>query len=333
MKIVLDIFGGDYAPVEAIKGAIEALKVFDDFSLILVGDEQIIKDELNNNKVKNQDRIEILHSTEIITNNESPAIAIRAKKDSSIVVGLNHLKYGNADAFVSAGSTGAVLTGATLLLKRITNVSRPALVPLLPTAKESKVVLIDCGANLDSRPETIVQFAKIGNAFCKSVLKIANPKIGLLNNGAEEDKGSETYRQVHKLLRENKSINFIGNVEARYILSGDIDVVVTDGFEGNIALKSSEGTALMMLKLIEKGIRTGGLRAKLGYLLLKPVFKDLKKVLDYNDYGGAVLAGLEKIVVKTHGSSKAKTFTNAILQARELILSNVVETIAQELLN
>ena len=237
MKIVLDIFGGDYAPVEAIKGAIEALKVFDDFSLILVGDEQIIKDELNNNKVKNQDRIEILHSTEIITNNESPAIAIRAKKDSSIVVGLNHLKYGNADAFVSAGSTGAVLTGATLLLKRITNVSRPALVPLLPTAKESKVVLIDCGANLDSRPETIVQFAKIGNAFCKSVLKIANPKIGLLNNGAEEDKGSETYRQVHKLLRENKSINFIGNVEARYILSGDIDVVVTDGFEGNIALK------------------------------------------------------------------------------------------------
>ena len=330
MKIVLDIFGGDYAPVEAIKGAIEALKVFDDFSLILVGDEQIIKDELNNNKVKNQDRIEILHSTEIITNNESPAIAIRAKKDSSIVVGLNHLKYGNADAFVSAGSTGAVLTGATLLLKRITNVSRPALVPLLPTAKESNVVLIDCGANLDSRPETIVQFAKIGNAFCKSVLKIANPKVGLLNNGVEEDKGSETYRQVHKLLRENKSINFIGNVEARYILSGDIDVVVTDGFEGNIALKSSEGTALMMLKLIEKGIRTGGLRAKLGYLLLKPVFKDLKKVLDYNDYGGAVLAGLEKIVVKTHGSSKAKTFTNAILQARELILSNVVESIAQE---
>lgn len=333
MKIVLDIFGGDYAPVEAIKGAIEALKVFDDFSLILVGDEQIIKDELNNNKVKNQDRIEILHSTEIITNNESPTIAIRTKKDSSIVVGLSHLKYGNADAFVSAGSTGAVLTGATLLLKRITNVSRPALVPLLPTAKESQVVLIDCGANLDSRPETIVQFAKIGNAFCKSVLKIANPKIGLLNNGAEEDKGSETYRQVHKLLRENKSINFIGNVEARYILSGDIDVVVTDGFEGNVALKSSEGTALMMLKLIEKGIRTGGLRAKLGYLLLKPVFKDLKKVLDYNDYGGAVLAGLEKIVVKTHGSSKAKTFTNAILQARELILSNVVESIAQELLN
>lgn len=330
MKIVLDAFGGDYSPVEAIKGAVDALKVFDDFNLVLVGDKKIIKEELNKYQF-NRERIEILHSTEIITNDESPAFAIRTKKDSSIVVGLNYLKNGNANAFISAGSTGAVLTGAVFLIKRIQNVNRPALVPILPTAEDNKVVLVDCGANLDSRPETMLQFAKIGNAFYKAVFNKANPRVGLLNNGAEEDKGTETYRKTHILLKECNNINFIGNIEARYILSGDVDVVVADGFDGNIALKSSEGTALLMLKLIERGIRGGGLRAKLGYLLLKPVFKDLKKVLDYNDYGGAVLAGLEKIVVKTHGSSKAKTFKNAILQARELILSNIVDAITKEL--
>lgn len=333
MKIILDVFGGDNSPNEIIKGAIEALKESNDISLILVGDETIIKKELAKYGDESLDRIEFLHSTEIISNNESPVQAIRKKRNSSIVVGLRHLRDNKAEAFISAGSTGAVLTGAVLYLKRIDKITRPALIPVLPTIKGTKVVLVDCGANVDSRPETIAQFALMGNAFSKAVLGLKNPKVGLLNNGAEEDKGNDTYRQTHQLLKNNDRLNFVGNIEARYILSGEVDVVVADGFAGNIALKSSEGTALMMLELIKNGIYTGGLRAKLGYLLLKPVLKDLKKTLDYNDYGGAVLAGLEKIVVKVHGSSKAKAIKNSILQARDLIKAQVSMKILEELKN
>ena len=331
MKIVVDAFGGDNSPEEIVKGAVQSLEKENDFEVVLVGKEDVIKSELSK-YTYDTSRIVIENAIDVITNNESPTEAIRKKKDSSIVVSLNYLNQNeDAKAFVSAGSTGAVLTGAVLLLKRIRNINRPALCPILPTVnKDKQVALIDCGANTEPKALNLVQFGIMGSAFAKCVLNVENPKIGLLSNGAEDEKGSALNKEAFPLLKE-ANINFVGNIEARDILSGEVDVVVADGFSGNIALKACEGTALTMFSLIKSGIMAGGLRAKIGYLLLKPVFKGIKHTMDYNDNGGAVLLGLQKVVVKSHGSSKAKAICNSILQAKNLVDSGVVENITNEL--
>ena len=325
-KIIVDVFGGDNAPIEVIKGAVNAVNEKENFIVTLVGDSSIISDELLKYDYDKR-RIEIIHAPQVISNNESPTEAVRKKKDSSIVVGFNTLNNDeDAQAFVSAGSSGAVLTGAVLLVKRIKGVVRPALVPTLPTRNAGQVALIDCGANADCKPNILVQFAHLGKAFAECSLGIQNPRIGLLSNGAEDKKGNELCKETFPLLKEDTAINFVGNIEARDILTGIVDVVVTDGFSGNVALKSCEGTAETLMGLIKDNILAGGLRAKLGYLLLKPALKKVASVMNYNDKGGAILLGLKKVVIKAHGSSKAKSITAAILQAVGYVESGLIES-------
>lgn len=330
MKIVLDLAGGDNAPGEILKGAAAALEKEQGFSLVLVGDKSQADEFIKNNGVDVK-RVETVDAKSIISNDDNPTEAIRGKKDSSLVKSFDYLNE-NPDAmgFVSAGSTGAVLTGAVLLLKRIRGINRPALSPVLPTVIDKNVLLIDCGANVEPKPLNLVQFAQMGSAFMKSVHGIKNPKVALLSNGTEDKKGNSLNKETFPLLKEC-GVDFIGNLEARELLSGIADVVVCDGYSGNIALKACEGTALSMFTLIKDNIYAGGLRAKIGYLLLKPVFKNVKRKMDYNDNGGAVLLGLEKIVIKSHGSSKAKAICNSILQAKQMIESDVINKIGEGL--
>lgn len=330
MKIAVDIYGGDYSPIETIKGAIEALSQ-PGFSLVLFGKEEEIRSILQQYSF-DTDRITVINAPEVITNNDVPTEAVRKKKDSSLVAALQFVNE-NEDVvgFVSSGSTGAVLTGAVLLLKRIKGINRPALCPVLPTITDKNVLLMDCGAIPEPKPINIDQYALMASAYSRSVLHVDSPKVGLLSNGTEDKKGNTLNKEAFSLLKDNKNIVFKGNIEGRDILSGDIDVVVCDGFSGNIALKSCEGTALAMFYMIKQGILAGGVRAKIGYLFLKPVFKNIKKRMDYNDNGGAVLLGLEKIVVKSHGSSKAKAIKNSILQVKSLYDGKVIETIRNEL--
>jgi glycerol-3-phosphate acyltransferase PlsX len=327
MKIVVDAYGGDKAPYEILKGAALALNTADGFELVLVGKQQEIEGIMTEFEF-DKSRVSIVDADDVITNDDSPTEALRQKPNSSLVRCFDTLNSDdNAKAFVSAGSTGAVLTGAVLLLKRIKGIMRPALAPVLPVINgDGQTVLIDCGANSDPKPLNIVQFAKMGTAFMKAVYNVENPRVGLLSNGTEDKKGNELTKETFPLLQQ-ADINFKGNIEGRDILSGDYDVVVADGFSGNVALKSCEGTALGMFKLIKDGIISGGLRAKLGYLLLKPVFKAVKQKMDYNDNGGAVLLGLKKIVIKSHGSSKAKSICASILQAKQMVESGVIEKI------
>lgn len=328
MKLVIDVYGGDNAPKAIVEGAVDALNAEQGFSLVLCGKQEEIL-QLLKDKSYDKSRIEIVDAQDIITNDDVPSSAILEKKESSLVKALNYLSENeDAKGFVSAGSTGAVLTGAVLLLKRIKGINRPALSPVLPTITDSSVLLIDCGANVEPKPLNIVQFAVMGSAFMKSVMGIESPRVGLLSNGAEDSKGTALNKEAFPLL-SNAKINFVGNVEGRELLSGDIDVMVSDGYSGNICLKSCEGTALSMFEIIKQGIMKGGLRAKLGYLLLKPVLKGVKKKLDYTDNGGAVLLGLQKIVIKSHGSSQAKAIKNSILQAKQMVDKGVVEKISE----
>ena len=328
LEIVVDAYGGDYSPKETVEGALSALDLFTDFSLVITGK----KDELAV-YTEGKDRVKVVDAPEIITNNDVPTEAIRNKRNSSLVAAIDYMNANeNAKALVSTGSTGAVLTGAVLLTRRIRGVIRPALAPVLPTVKPNKnAILIDCGAIVDPKPQNLLQYAQMGVAYAK-FFNVKDPVVALLSNGTEDKKGNALNREVFDLLK-NSDLNFAGNIEAREILSGNYDVIVSDGFSGNIALKACEGTAVMMFDLIKKGIMGGGLRAKIGYLLLKPVFKDIKHKMDYNDNGGAVLLGLEKIVVKGHGASKAKAVRNAVLQARELAVGNLIEKIAGEISN
>ena len=312
-KVVVDVFGGDHAPQEIVNGCLIALENQKDFSIVMVGKEQEIKNCLLG-QTYDESRIEIVDAVDVITNDDTPTVAIRTKKQSSLVVAYEYLKN-NDDAIglVSAGSTGAVLTGATLKVGRIKGVSRPALAPLLPTViPDKKVMLVDCGANVDCKPHMLLQFAQMGNAFCKSVLKIENPKIGLLCNGTEDHKGNELTHETFQLLKAS-NLNFVGNMEARDILSGEYDVVVSDGFYGNVALKTCEGTALAMFSIMKKAF-TANCKRKIGAALLKPAFKEVKKIMDYNESGGAPFLGVKKLVVKAHGSSKGKAFSACIKQ-------------------
>lgn len=327
MKVIVDAFGGDYSPEETVLGAIDALNAKSSLTVVLTGDENRIADVLKGQSY-DASRLTVVHAPDVVTNNDVPTDAVRTKKESSLVKGLELLATDDeAQAFVSTGATGAVLVGAYMKVGRIKGVSRPALAPSLPTVKGKPVILCDCGANVDCKPLNLLHFAIMASAFSSAVTDTVKPVVGLLSNGAEAKKGNELNKEAYALLSECPHIDFRGNCEARDLMSGDFDVVVSDGFNGNIALKSAEGTAGAIFSVLMDGIKKGGLRAKLGALMLKPVLKGVKNKMDYNSQGGACFLGLNKVVVKAHGAAKRKSVCAAILQARKLAKSGVVEKI------
>ncbi len=322
MRIIVDAFGGDHAPDEIIKGAIKAA---DELSvdIVLCGDESKIKESAAKNGVS-LEKIEIMHSSEVFDIHTEPQKLLREGKNTSMYVGMDALKNGKGDAFVSAGSTGALLVGATFITKRLKGVKRCALMPIMPAA-HGPIVMLDAGANTECRAEMLVQFAIMGTCYAKNVLGIENPRVALINNGAEETKGRELEIEAYKLLSQ-APVNFVGNIEARYLPLGGCDVAVTDGFTGNVALKLYEG----MGKFISNELKTlfgGGVFSKLSALMVYKKIKALKKRMDYKEYGGAVFAGASKPIIKAHGSSDAKAIYNAIRQARDCVASDVVGNI------
>ncbi|MEG1805436.1 MAG: phosphate acyltransferase PlsX [Clostridia bacterium] len=325
-KIVLDAFGGDNAPIEIVKGAVNSVLSQNEFDVCLVGKEDVIKSELSKYKF-DENRIEIINASEIVTNDDVPTDAIKNKKDSSLVVGLDSFKKrDDLVGFVSAGSTGAVLTGSIFKVGRIRGISRPALAPILPTVNGGNVLMLDIGANVDCKPEYLCQFAIMGTAYMRDVYKVNSPRVALLSNGTEDKKGNALTKEVFPLLKEMSGINFVGNMEAREILSGEYDVIVTDGFAGNVALKGTEGAVLTVLALLKQEIMSSFM-SKIGALFLKKSFKNLKRKLDYNKSGGAPLLGIDKVVVKSHGSSKAVSITASLKQAYDLYQSKYIDNI------
>lgn len=312
IKIVLDAAGGDNAPVEIIKGAYEALKKKENLHIIFAGPEETVRTIAESYPDMPRERVSYLNATEQIEMAEPPVMAIRHKKDSSIVKGLTLVKEGHADAFISAGSTGAVLVGGQLIVGKLPGVKRAPLAPLVPTTKGVSL-LIDCGANVDARPEHLLSFAKMGSIYMEYVLKKKNPTVGLLSIGTEEEKGNALVKQTLPLLKGCSGINFIGPVEARDLPFGAADVIVTEAFAGNIALKTYEGTAKMLTSVLKESL-TATPASKLGAVLAMPSLKKHLKSFDASRYGGAPLLGLRGLVVKAHGSSKAVEIKNAILQ-------------------
>ena len=310
-RVALDAMGGDNAPGEIVKGAVEAVQRRDDIKILLTGKEEVLKKELSAYTYP-KEQIEIVNATEVIETAEPPVKAIRGKKDSSIVVAMKMVKKGEADAFVSAGSSGAVLVGGQVLVGRIKGVERPPLAPLIPTLKGVSL-LIDCGANVDARPSHLVQFAQIGSIYMENIVGIKNPRVAILNIGAEEEKGNQLVKETFPLLKECPGINFIGSIEAREIPHGGADVIVCEAFAGNIVLKLYEGVAATLLSKVKEGLMSS-LRSKIGALLIKPALKQTLKSFDASQYGGAPLLGLNGLVVKTHGSAKAIDVKNSILQ-------------------
>ena len=311
VRVAVDAMGGDLAPAEPVKAAVEALEKRKSLHVTLVGQEEVIRAELAKYKYP-EDRLEILDAREIIEMSEPPVNAIRKKKDSSIVRGLRLVKEGTCDAFVTAGSTGATLAGGQLLVGRIRGIERPPLAPLMPTAK-GPVLLVDCGANMDARPSQLVQFAQMGSIYMKNMTGVENPRVALVNVGAEEEKGNALVKEVYPLLKECEGINFIGNIEARDIPAGEADVVVCDAFVGNVILKLYEGLASTLIHKIKDALMST-LRSKLGALMIKPALKGMLKEFDITSYGGAPMLGLRGLVVKTHGNSEAVEIRNAIEQ-------------------
>ncbi|MGN0311202.1 MAG: phosphate acyltransferase PlsX [Lachnospiraceae bacterium] len=325
-RVVLDAMGGDNAPGEIIKGAVEAVKSRQDIHVILTGQQDVIKDELAKYEYP-KDQIELCHAEEVIETAEPPVVAIRQKKDSSIVVGLKLVKEGKADAFVSAGSSGAILAGGQLLVGRIKGVERPPLAPLIPTERGMSL-LIDCGANVDARPSHLVQFAKMGSIYMEHVMGIRNPRVAIVNIGAEEEKGNQLVKETFPLLKECTDINFVGSIEARDIPSGAADVIVCEAFVGNVILKLYEGVGSTMLHMVKQSMMSN-LRSKIGGMLVKPALKTTMKKMDSSQYGGAPLLGCKGLVVKTHGSSTAKEVYNTILQCVTFKQQNVNDKIRE----
>ena len=309
--VAVDAMGGDNAPDEIVKGAVEAVAERRDIQVCLVGREDVIKKELDKNGYSGN-QIQIVPAQEVIETAEPPVNAIRKKKDSSIVVGMKMVKEEKADAFVSAGSSGSILVGGHVIVGRLKGVERPPLAPLIPTASGVSL-LVDCGANVDARPSHLVQFAKMGSIYMEHVVGIRNPKVGIVNIGAEEEKGNALVKETFPLLKETKGIHFIGSVEAREIPRGQADVVVCEAFAGNVILKLYEGLGSVLMEKIKGGMMTS-LRSKIGALLVKPALKETLKTFDATEYGGAPLLGLKGLVVKTHGSAKAKEVRNTIWQ-------------------
>ena len=311
IKVAVDAMGGDNAPEEIVAGAVMAANTRKDIKILLVGQEERVSAELKKHTY-NTDQIEIVNATEAIETEEPPVNAIRKKKDSSIVVGMNMVRRDEADAFVSAGSSGAILVGGQVIVGRIKGVERPPLAPLIPTEKGVSL-LIDCGANVDARPSHLVQFAKMGSIYMEHVVGIKNPRVAIVNIGAEEEKGNALVKETFPLLKECKDINFIGSIEAREIPHGGADVIVSEAFVGNVILKLYEGVGATLISMVKQGMMTS-LRSKIGALLVKPALKTTLKAFDASQYGGAPLLGLKGLVVKTHGNSKRIEMCNSILQ-------------------
>ncbi len=311
VNVAVDAMGGDNAPAEIVKGAVEAVNTDSRVKVFLVGQEAPVKEELKKYTYPGE-QVEVVSAEEIIEMAEPPVMAIRKKKDSSIVKALYLVKDGTCDAYVSAGSTGATLVGGQVIVGRIKGVERPPLAPLIPT-ENGVALLIDCGANVDARPSHLVQFAKMGSVYMEHVVGIKNPRVAIVNIGAEEEKGNALVKETFPLLKNCPDINFIGSIEARDIPAGGADVIVCEAFVGNVILKLYEGVGAVMLQKIKGGMMSS-LRSKIGALLVKPALKQTMKAFDTKEYGGAPLLGLNGLVVKTHGSSKSVEIKNSILQ-------------------
>jgi len=325
-NIGVDINGSDNGPKTIIDGALAAINLNEDIIVTFFGDEKEIKDYLSDRYDKK--RIRIVHAPDVISNYDSPTEAVRQKKESSVVKAMEYLAAKDADAVVSAGSTGAVLTAATLIARRIPGVKRPALAPIFPTIK-GPMLLIDCGANNDCRPEFLEQFAVMGSLYMKHLFCIDNPRVALINNGAEPGKGNALTKEAYKLI-EKLPINFVGNIEPRYILDGNADVAVCDGFIGNMVLKTTEGVAKTLFTIMKKEF-TSSFKTKMGALLLKSSLKNIKSMLDYTEHGGAILLGINGGVIKGHGSSDPKSIQICVTQARDFAKSGIINDIKQDL--
>lgn len=309
--VALDAMGGDYAPVETVRGAVEAVNAHPEIRVILVGREKEIRAELGQYTYK-EENVEVVNASEVIDMGDVPTKAIREKKDSSLVVAMNLVRDGKADAVVSAGSTGAILVGGQLIVGRVKGVKRPALAPFIPTV-QGMSLLIDCGANVDARPEHLVQFAQMGSVYFENVIGKKKPTVGIINIGTEEEKGNQLVKDTYPMLKECPNIHFIGSVEAREIIRGGADILVCEAFVGNVILKFFEGVALTFLGQIKKGIMSS-VRTKLGGIMIKPALKGLKQTFDVGSQGGAPLLGLKGLVVKAHGNSKSAEIRTAICQ-------------------
>ncbi len=325
LKIVVDAMGGDHAPAEIVKGALDALNEKSDFMLVFTGDENLIDAELRK-YTYDATRVEVRHCTEVITNDDVPTSAVRTKRDSSLVVGLRLLKEDESvGGFVSAGSTGAVLTGGVMHIGRIKGVLRPALCPGIPNTSGGRTLLCDCGANAECKPVYLQQFGIMASAYAKAAYGVKDPRVGLLTNGAEEHKGDPLHQEAHQLLKE-APINFVGNIEGRDIMYGDYDVAVSDGFSGNIALKSIEGCGKAVSTILKQEFMKN-LGSKLAYVAARKQIDGLRDMLDYGKLGGSVFLGLRKVVIKSHGSSKAKSICSSVVQAVDAYRGKLIENI------
>ena len=328
VKVAVDAMGGDNAPYEIVKGGIEAVNENSHVKVFFTGPEELINSELAK-YTYHKEQVEVVNATEVIGMAEPPVMAIRKKKDSSRVKALNLVKEGTCDAYVSAGSTGATLVGGQVIVGRLKGVERPPLAPLIPTATGC-ALLIDCGANVDARPSHLVQFAKMGSVYMESVMGIKNPRVAIVNIGAEEEKGNALVKETFPLLKNCPDIHFIGSVEARDIPAGAADVVVCEAFVGNVILKMYEGVGGILIKKVKEGMMTS-LRSKIGALLVKPALKQTLKAFDLEQYGGAPMLGLKGLVVKTHGSSKAVEIKNSVLQCITFTEQNINQKIQEKI--
>ncbi len=328
MRLAIDAMGGDLAPQAVLDGVKLALPLLGtDTNLFLYGDETALHAGLADRGIDDA-RVSIVATSEIVSCDEQPTLAIRKKKDSSLVRAITDTAEGKADCVLSAGSTGALLTGATLIIRRQKGVKRPALATLLPTRKQDgRVLLLDSGANTDCKPAYLAQFALMASAYMKHAAGVDNPRIGLLSNGTEEEKGNELTKAAHTLLK-NAPISFAGNCEARDVLSGDFDAVVADGFDGNVFLKGLEGAAGLIMSILKTELLSST-RGKLGAVLAKPALRSLKRKMDYTEYGGAPLLGVQSGVIKAHGSSNGKAFCSAMLQCERLVASGVTQIMGE----
>lgn len=328
VNVAVDAMGGDHAPYEIVKGAVEAANADKRIRVYLVGQEKAVKDELAKYQYEPQ-QIEVIDAAQVIETSEPPVMAIRKKKDSSIVKAMGLVKEGTCDAFVSAGSTGAVLVGGQVLVGRMKGVERPPLAPMIPTEKGA-ALLIDCGANVDARPSHLVQFAKMGSVYMEHVIGVNQPRVAIVNIGAEEEKGNALVKETFPLLKNCPDINFIGSIEARDIPAGAADVIVCEAFVGNVILKMYEGVGGTLIKKVKSGMMTS-LRSKIGALLVKPALKETLKAFDLEQYGGAPLLGLKGLVVKTHGSSHSVEIKNSILQCIAFKEQSINDKIAEKI--
>lgn len=322
ITIAIDAMGGDNAPEAMIQGVNLALHTFEDVKIKLFGDESLILPLLDAN-----DRVEVVHTTEVITGEDEPVIAVRRKKTASMVLAAKAVKDGEADVVLSAGNTGALLASGLLIVGRIKNIDRPGLMPVIPTISKEhpQFILMDAGANADAKPVNLHQHAILADYYAREVLGIKQPRIGLINNGTEAGKGNEVSKAAYELIQSEEQLNFVGNIEARDLLNGVVDIAITDGFTGNAVLKTLEGTSKSVLKAIKEKLLNSGLKTKLGALMVKDALAELKDDFDDSKAGGAVMLGVKGIVIKAHGSANEEAIFNAIRQGRRVAQSGVIE--------